>query len=311
MEDTPWHSGESHIHEALQIIDKMKDLGQRMIRDYMPDQHREFFSELDFVILSALDQSGRVWPFIWSGEVGFMSSPDPKYLIIKKGPLSGQPEGLLLQTGDKVSVLGIVPETKRRNRMNGTITKADDTMVEVKVDQSYGNCPRYIHVRERGNNNKAGSVEDRESLSVEDKTLIAAADTLFIATRVRSIKSDPRKGVDVNHRGGPAGFITLRDDNSIVIPDYAGNNFFNAYGNILNDPRIGLLIPNLETGDILTLNGRAEVVLEDYAGTELYGSHRYLIFSPDKIRRANTAFPFVYALTEYSASPPHPGKPNR
>lgn len=308
IEDTPWHSGEAQIHKALELTDKMEKLGKRMIRDYMPDQHREFYAELEFVILSALDPTGRVWPFVWAGKAGFISSPDSKHLIIKKGSLPGQPDDLLLRVGDKISLLGIVPETKRRNRLNATITKADKTLIKVRVDQSYGNCPRYIHVREKGKTTQAGTVEDRETLNEEDKALITAADTLFIASRAPKVERDPRKGIDVNHRGGLPGFIKLVDENVFIIPDYDGNNFFNTFGNILNDPRVGLLIPNLETGDMLTLNGQAEVVLEDQAGIELYGSHRYLIFTADKIRRANRAFPFIHAVTEYSENPPHPPK---
>lgn len=306
MEHTPWHNGEVQIHKSLGITEKMNKLGQLMIRDHMPDQHREFYVGLEFLVLSALDETGRVWPFIWAGQLGFISSPDPKHLVIKNGSLSGQPDGLLLREGDKISILGIVPETKRRNRLNGTIIRTDRTEIEVRVDQSYGNCPRYIHVREKGENIRSGIVEDRETLSIEDKTFIAASDTLFIASRVAEVESDPRKGIDINHRGGPTGFIKLRAENSLVIPDYAGNNFFNTFGNILNDPRTGVLIPNFQTGDLLTLNGKAEVVLNDPAGTELYGSHRYLVFTPDKIRRANNAFPFTHTLTEYSTTPPQP-----
>ena len=103
IEDTPWHSGETQIHKALELTDKMEKLGKRMIRDYMPDQHREFYAELEFVILIALDPTGRVWPFVWAGKTGFISSPDSKHLIIKKGSLPGQPDDLLLRVGDKIS----------------------------------------------------------------------------------------------------------------------------------------------------------------------------------------------------------------
>lgn len=308
MEHSPWHKGETQIQAALGITERMAKMGQLLIRDFMPDEHREFFTQLEFIVLSALDETGRVWPFIWSGQVGFITSPDPTHLVIERGPLSGQPEGLLLQVGDKISLLGIVPETKRRNRMNGTILRADSQKIKVKVDQSYGNCPKYIHVRAKGRHTKAGPVQDRTILNEEDKTHITAADTLFIASRAPQLGTDPRHGIDVNHRGGLPGFVKLLDDNTVIIPDYAGNNFFNTFGNILQDPRTGLMIPNFETGDILTLNGQAKVVLEDHESSEKFGSHRYIIFTPDKIRRADSAFPFIHALTEYSKNPPQPQK---
>ena len=306
MEDSYWHNGESQIHAALGITEKMQRLGELMIRNYMPVQHRDFFTELEFVVLSALDEYGRVWPFIWSGKSGFISSPNPTHLVIERGPISGQPDGLLLRAGDKISLLGIVPETKRRNRMNGTIVTADPLKIEIKVDQSFGNCPRYIHMRAKGRNTKPGPVKDRKKLSDADKAHISAADTLFIASRVPNLDATPHRGIDVNHRGGLPGFVKLQDDNAIIIPDYAGNNFFNTLGNILKDSRAGLLIPNFESGDILILNGHAKVILEDHESAEKFGSHRYIIFTPNIIRGANSAFPFIHALSEYSKSPPQP-----
>jgi len=304
VKETPWHAGEMKMHTSLGLTEKMESLGRRMIRDFMPDQHREFYSELEFVVLSALDKEGRIWPFIWTGAPGFISSPSPKDLVINLGPLVGQPEGLLLGKGNKISLLGITPETKRRNRLNGTIIESGANKIRVRTDQSYGNCPRYIHVRRKGETRKAGTVENRETLSVEDKTLIGLADTIFIGSRALNIGDDPRAGIDVNHRGGLPGFVTVRNDGSVIVPDYAGNNFFNTLGNISDDPRTGILIPNFETGDLLTLNGKAEVILNDDKGLPLYGSHRYLIFFPDKIRRANGAFPFYHDITEYSSNPP-------
>jgi len=44
-----------------------------------------------------------------------------------------------------------------------------------------------------------------------------------------------------------------------VFPDYAGNNHFNTLGNVLMDPRAGLLFVDFERGDLLQLTGRAHV----------------------------------------------------
>ena len=306
MDRSPWHNGEDKIHTTLGVTEKMHSLGRRMIRDHMPDQHREFYESLEFVILSALDKNGDIWPFVWAGPSGFISSPDAKTLIIDRGPLVGQPDDLLLGVGDKISLLGIVPETKRRNRMNGTITRSSAEKITITVDQSYGNCPRYIHVREKGKSCVAGTVETRKTLSPEDKVLIRAASTLFIASRPDRISDDPRDGIDVNHRGGLPGFVIIRSDDALIIPDYHGNNFFNTFGNILKDSRVGLLIPNFDTGDLLTLSGHGEVIFNDPADTELYGSDRYLIVSPRIIRKVPQAFPYIHKVAEYSLNPPEP-----
>ena len=43
---SPFHRGEKEVQSRLGIDDKMAELGCRMIRDYMPDEHQEFFSRL-------------------------------------------------------------------------------------------------------------------------------------------------------------------------------------------------------------------------------------------------------------------------
>lgn len=286
----------------------MQVRGQIVMRDHMPDQHREFFEQLRFVVLSAVDEKGQVWPFLRTGPAGFMTSPKATELIISSEPLPAEPKDLVLTEGAKISVLGIELETKRRNRMNGTITLVDARHLHIAVDQSFGNCPRYIHVREglAGMTALTGGYTQAKTLSAADVDQIKNCDMLFIASRAPNLTQDPRAGVDVNHRGGRPGFVQVLDDRDLIIPDYDGNNFFNTFGNIMRDPRCGLQFPDLTTGDILTLIGRAEVVSKDPAAPSADGSNRYLKFRTEVVRRANAAFPMRYRLVETSRNPPEP-----
>lgn len=45
----------------------------------------------------------------------------------------------------------------------------------------------------------------------------------------------------------------------LLIPDYAGNNMFNTVGNILVEPRAGLLFLDFARGGALQFTGRAEL----------------------------------------------------
>jgi len=303
-----WHEGERSLHRSLGIEDKMQTRGQTVVRDHMPDQHREFFNKLRFIVMSAVDNEGRVWPFMRSGEVGFIVSPKSTELIVSSKPLPGEPEGLNLGEGAKVSVLGIELETKRRNRMNGTISKAVDTQLHITVDQSFGNCPRYIHVREHIEDtaDQAADFTQSTSYTAANSDQIRRADMLFIASRSPDLTEDRRAGVDVNHRGGMPGFVRVLDDKTLIIPDYDGNNFFNTFGNIMLDPRCGIQFPDFLTGDILTLNGHADVISDDPDGVAAYGSNRYLKFEADTVRHATAAFPLVYHMKEASTNPPAP-----
>ena len=43
---------------------------------------------------------------------------------------------------------------------------------------------------------------------------------------------------------------------TLTVPDYRGNRYFNTLGNMLAWPRAAILVPDFETGDLLHLQGR-------------------------------------------------------
>ncbi|MBC7172908.1 MAG: flavin-nucleotide-binding protein, partial [Polyangiaceae bacterium] len=61
MSRSPFHEGERAIQERLGVRDRMESIGSRVIRDFMPDQHRELFVKLPFLLVGALDGAGRPW----------------------------------------------------------------------------------------------------------------------------------------------------------------------------------------------------------------------------------------------------------
>jgi hypothetical protein len=65
--------------------------------------------------------------------------------------------------------------------------------------------------------------------------------------------------MDASHRGGERGFVQARGDGCLVFPDYAGNNHYNTIGNLVLDPRVGLLFVDFETGGLLQLLGTAAI----------------------------------------------------
>ena len=48
---SPFHPGEREMQKRLGMRERMKQVGRKVIRDYMPDQHREFFTSLPFIIV--------------------------------------------------------------------------------------------------------------------------------------------------------------------------------------------------------------------------------------------------------------------
>ena len=300
-EDGVFHEGERSLHEKLDISERLHKLGLLMIRDYMPDQHREFFASITSVHIGALDSTGHPCAITRTGSAGFMASPTEKVLNISSQALSGEPADLNLSKGAKISVVGIEFETQRRNRVNATIDDVQGDTLSLHVDQSYGNCPKYIQIRTKtpAGETESSIPEQRTSLNQADKAQITNADTLLIASRAALLGDDPRAGVDINHRGGMPGFVSVLDDNTIQFPDYKGNNFYNTFGNIVTDSRVGVQFVDFETGTLLNLKGTAQLV-EDINNGELPLMGRGLRIRVDAVTRAEGGLPYRYKFEQYS-----------
>ena len=64
---------------------------------------------------------------------------------------------------------------------------------------------------------------------------------------------------DASPRGDTKGFIKIRDDTTIIIPDRSGNNRLDTLQNIIANPTVGLLffIPGINI--VLRINGKAYI----------------------------------------------------
>ena len=259
----PWHAGELR---AQRLAGGDYAPGGAGIRSFMPDQHRLFFAGLPFLVAGTVDDAGAPVGTLLTGERGFVASPDPRTLAI--AAVSPDPAGRWLRDGAPVGLLGIEPATRRRNRANGAITFAGEQGLLVAVQQSFGNCPQYIHPRDLERDpTPPGAVETFKGLDSAARAQIAAADTFFVITASGPQVEDG--GVDVSHRGGPAGFVRIEGD-TLTIPDYRGNRYFNTLGNLTLEPRAALLFVDFASGRMLQLQGTAEVLWDahDLPGAE-------------------------------------------
>jgi predicted pyridoxine 5'-phosphate oxidase superfamily flavin-nucleotide-binding protein len=252
MDAEPWHIGERRAHE-LSGIEQIP--GGAGIRSFMPDQHRLFFEQLPFVVVGTLDETGAPMATVLTGRPGFIRSPDPTTLTVAAE--RDDPAGQRLVEGAPFGLIGIELATRRRNRANGRVAARSDAGLMLHVLQSFGNCPQYIHVREPMVDRRVPTdAEPFEGLDALARRQVAGADTFFVATS--SGAGVEGGGVDVSHRGGPPGFVQA-DGNVLTIPDYRGNRYFNTLGNLLLEPRAALLFLDFARGELLQLQGRAEV----------------------------------------------------
>jgi predicted pyridoxine 5'-phosphate oxidase superfamily flavin-nucleotide-binding protein len=300
--DTPWHPGEIALQASLGVADRLAEVGRHVIRDHLIEQHQLFYPLLPMVVLGSVDGAGDAWATVRTGYPGFLEAIDDQHLHLdlKRDPLDPADAGM--DDGKAIGMLGIDLGTRRRNRLNGEVVR-DGTGFSVKVEQSFGNCPKYIQLRGAyysGDPTLPSEVIPEVGTSMDEATrrLIRRADTFFVASYADVV--DGHRQVDVSHRGGPVGFVRI-DGESLVIPDYAGNLFFNTLGNIAVNPHAGLAFMDFETGGLLQLTGDAFIV--DASEMDLSpGAERMWRFTPRKVVWRPGAVALRWDFREWSPS---------
>lgn len=302
---SPFHEGELILQRQAGAAERMDMLGRRVVRRYMPDQHRAFFEQLPFLLLGAVDHAGDAWASLVTGAAGFATSPDPHTLQVRAAVDEDDPVAPGLTSGAGVGLLGIELHTRRRNRMNGRLASAGPDGIIVHVEHSFGNCPKYIQLRdvEVGQAAPRCRPESRElsGLDRETRERIARADTFFVASYVDL--EDGTRQVDVSHRGGKPGFVHVGGNDVLTIPDFAGNLHFNTLGNIVANGKAGLLFVDFETGDLLQLTGEAQVIHEEPESGAFEGSERRWTFRPRRIVHRAAATTLRWRSREDGLSP--------
>jgi uncharacterized protein len=308
-EESPFHPGERALQQRAGVRARLEQVGRKIIRDFMPDQHRELFGKLPFIVVGSLDAQHRPWASILVGHPGFMTSPDPRTLRVDARAGYGDPLGANIAAGAPLGLLGIELATRRRNRMNGTIVAADDAGVTVHVTQSFGNCPQYIQARAHTFVADPATVTVARPalaqgalLSAGAAALVRCADTFFIATE-SPVAGGGRSGddVDVSHRGGKPGFVRITEEGGRTVltsPDFRGNFHFATLGNIAVEPRTGILFVDFATGDVLSLTGEADVVWDGPEVAAFAGAQRLLRFRVSEGALIRNAVPLRWSAAE-------------
>jgi uncharacterized protein len=289
---------------AAQTIAGGGPRGGGAIRDFMPEQHREFFALLHYLFVGAIDSTG--WPLatLLTGPPGFVQSPDPHTLHIAALPETGDPAAPGLIPGQDVGILGIDFATRRRNRTNGRIVTRDAGGIRVAVQQSFGNCPQYIQLRTVAHPSMDTAetppkmIETLTHLDPAATALIQRSDTFLVASRSRP-GVGAAYGADISHRGGRPGFVRV-DGDVLTIPDFRGNRYFNTLGNLTVEPRASLLFVDFESGDLLQLQGTARVEWGGGAAQQIAGAERLWRFHVVRGWRRIAASPLRWSFVEYS-----------
>jgi predicted pyridoxine 5'-phosphate oxidase superfamily flavin-nucleotide-binding protein len=102
----------------------------------------------------------------------------------------------------------------------------------------------------------ADRIEERivhDVIDADDRDFIQRQDMFFIAT------ADDDGVPNCSYKGGDPGFVRVVDERTIAFPNYDGNGMYLSMGNLLRNPRVGLLFISFTEQKRLRLNGIASV----------------------------------------------------
>jgi hypothetical protein len=106
-----------------------------------------------------------------------------------------------------------------------------------------------------GEPSEASLLKEVDRVVPEYRAFIEASPFVALATR-------GPEGLDCSPRGDGTGFVRVRDEKTLVMPDRRGNNRLDSLRNILRDPQVGLLFLIPGIGETLRINGRATLSIE-------------------------------------------------
>ena len=113
-----------------------------------------------------------------------------------------------------------------------------------------------------GEVNKGSLLKETDRIVPEYRALIEASPFLALATR-------GPEGLDCSPRGDGPGFVRVRDEKTLLLPDRRGNNRIDSLRNIVRDPSVALLFLIPGIGETLRVNGRAAISVEPVPAGEL------------------------------------------
>ncbi len=296
-----YHPGELEMQRRAGTSGDARRMSQGILAS-VPLGMEKFLRLQRMIVIGSADAAGRAWASLLTGKAGFLHLVDEQTLKIAAQPAAGDPLAENLQAGSRAGVLVIDLAARRRLRFNGRAKLDAQQGLVLRVEEFFGNCPQYIQAREIGARapGPAGSrpVERSRWLQEDQQGWVASADTFFLATY------HPAGGADVSHRGGLPGFVRVSSSGLLVWPDYSGNGMFQSLGNVLKNPKAGLLFIDFERGRTLQLTGEAQVV-EDAAGLGAFpGAQRLVEFAVHEIIEHEAGAPAGWKFIEYSPNNP-------
>lgn len=324
LQDMPVHEGEARMRKAMKAPDR-----DDPTYPSLSPQLANHLQIAPLIAIGTLDNDGRPWTTLWGGESGLarplgggiigIRTPVPgRYDPIVEALVGKQATGEVVREegkGRMVSGLTIDLEKRKRVKMYGRMVAGaflsredealgtEETIAEIqlvlKIEQSLGNCPKYLNRKHVVPLVSQPELFDfSPHLSQRALALLEKADLFFLSS------SNHDKDMDTNHRGGPPGFLrVVSNEHSgavIVWPEYSGNRLYQTLGNLVLNPLAGLCIPDFDTGDMLYFTGKTEVLVGQDAAKVLPRSNLAVRLTITEARFVKSALSFRAQAGELS-----------
>jgi len=256
---SPFHEGEIEV-QRLTGEQEAATQSSSLIQKIVLPRALDFIRQQSVLWVGIEDQKKFLWAFPLFGSPGFINPSGGKTLEIDLNQKPSIPEEWLktFENGKSIGCLIIELSSRLRVRINGIIKEISEEQLQIEVQQSYFNCPKYIRKRKMLGNPGQYKFQYKTcgvTINSQLENIISQSDTAFVA-------SVGPNGADVSHRGGSTGFIKFDSYNKIIVPDYKGNSMFNTLGNFKSNPFGGLIIVDFIQGYFLQVTGGINIILD-------------------------------------------------
>lgn len=125
----------------------------------------------------------------------------------------------------------------------------------------------------------------KEAIDEDTAFFIESQKFFFIST------SDENGNCDCSFRGSedtPSGesqpAVIVIDSKTLVFPDYSGNKMYNSLGNIISNPKVGILFISFASASRIRVNGKAEIIEDQEVYNQFWStSRRYIRVSVEQV----------------------------
>lgn len=294
-----FHSGERAVQSLLGTRNAA-EAGKSYLHTTISEAFKIFIESQSLLAIGSTASKGQLWASLICGKPGFMRVLDHETLRIQVRPNAVDPLLDNIAGNADVGIVIIDLASRTRIRINGLAVDKVDGTIEVKTEQVYKNCPKYIQARqvEFINHLTPASPEGIRTtfLNKQQQIWIREADTFFIASANAGGKTD------ASHRGGQPGFVHILDNKTLVYPDYHGNPLFNTLGNVYENPKTGLLFMDFHHGRTMQLTGESVIVWTPSSEEKLRfpGALRLVQYRIAEVIQTDKAHSLSWSFIDYS-----------